>query len=167
MNTKKCDDPKCPSSHNEKLAQEKLREKLRSVEASLALRRPDNVPPQANYRYNPPDRTHSTSAVYNSGPTGAQSRPNPTRPAATGYRAFQTRPTAQHQPRPQPRPKIQLHGKKHQSRLPEHRIVNNVFEDLHIAMTTASVTSSRTTSPVSGASYPSYTSSKSATLAWT
>ena len=115
MKTKKCDDPKCPYSHNEKLAQEKLRDNIRSLEASLALRRPDNVPPQANYRYNPPDRTHSTTAVYNSGPTGAQPRPNPSRPAPTGYRPFQTRPTAQHHPRPQSRPKVQLHGKKHQS----------------------------------------------------
>ena len=120
MKTAQCDDPKCPYLHDRKAAQEKLMSQIKSLHASpLALRRPDNVPPQANYRYNPPDRAHSTTAVYNSGPTGAQSRPNPTRPANTGYHAFQTRPTAQHMPRPQFRPKVQLHGKKHQSRLPE------------------------------------------------
>ena len=115
----------CPYLQDSKAAQEKLMSQIKSLQASPlalthpALRRPDNVPPQANYRYNPPDRAHSTTAVYNSGPTGAQSRPNPTRPANTGYHAFQTRPTAQHMPRPQFRPKVQLHGKKHQSRLPE------------------------------------------------
>ena len=72
MKTAQCDHPKCPYLPDRKAAQEKLMSQIKSLQSSpLALRRPENVPPQANYRYNPPDRTHSTTAVYNSGPTGA------------------------------------------------------------------------------------------------